>query len=64
MEKHELNGVMILEESVEVIIESLGDDFSWSGFTACDCGASPVGILLCFLMVMLRFAQCFQLKKI
>ena len=42
MEKHELNGVMILEESVEVIIESLGDDFSWSGFTACDCGASPV----------------------
>lgn len=38
MEEKDLTEVVVLENSVEEILESLGDDFSWSGFTVCDCG--------------------------
>ena len=42
MQKEFPKDVTTLEDSVSCILESLGDDFSWSGFTACDCGKGPV----------------------
>lgn len=36
------NELICIETLTTDILNSMENDFSWSGLTACDCGTSPV----------------------